>query len=106
MLFVLILFSDFELQKSFEEIKSEWIEIWKKQFHHKVTTIDLKDGINMDEPLIGKLLTIERDQFTAFGPTVNLASRLERSGEDNQNVISQNTKIIIEYKTINSNLKL
>ena len=88
----------FELQKSFEEIKSEWIEIWKRQFHHKVTTIDLKCGINTGETLIGKLSTIERDQFTAFGPTVNLASRLEGRAEDNQIIISENTKNKIEYK--------
>lgn len=88
----------FELQKSFEEIRLEWIEIWKKQFHHKVTTIDLKCGINTGETLIGKLSTIERDQFTAFGPTVNLASRLEGKAEDNQIIISENTKNKIEYK--------
>jgi class 3 adenylate cyclase/plastocyanin len=88
----------FELQQSFEEIKSEWIEIWKKQFHHKVTTIDLKCGINTGETLIGKLSTIERDQFTAFGPTVNLASRLEGRAEDNEIIISENTKNKIEYK--------
>jgi class 3 adenylate cyclase len=91
----------FELQKSFEEIRSEWIEIWKKQFHHKVTTIDLKCGINTGETLIGKLSTIERDQFTAFGPTVNLASRLEGRAEDNEIIISKNTKNKInkiEYK--------
>jgi class 3 adenylate cyclase len=28
----------FELQKSFEEIKAEWIEIWKKQFRHNPCT--------------------------------------------------------------------
>jgi adenylate cyclase len=88
----------FELQKSFEEIRSEWIEIWKKQFHHKVTTIDLKCGINTGETLIGKLSTIERDQFTAFDPTVNLASRLEGRAEDNEIIISENTKNKIEYK--------
>jgi class 3 adenylate cyclase/plastocyanin len=88
----------FELQQSFEEIKSEWIEIWKKQFHHKVTTIDVKCGINTGETLIGKLSTLERDQFTAFGPTVNLASRLEGRAEDNQIIISENTKNKIEYK--------
>jgi class 3 adenylate cyclase len=88
----------FELQQSFEEIKSEWIEIWKKQFHHKVTNIDLKCGINTGETLIGKLSTLERDQFTAFGPTVNLASRLEGRAEDNQIIISENTKNKIEYK--------
>ncbi len=83
----------FELQKSFEEIKSEWIEIWKKQFHHKVNTIDLKCGINTGEALVGKLSTIERDQFTAFGPTVNLASRLEERAKGNQIIISENTKV-------------
>ena len=82
----------FELQKSFEEMKSEWIEIWKKQFHHKVNMIDLKCGINTGETLVGKLSTIERDQFTAFGPTVNLASRLEEKAKGNQIIISENTK--------------
>ena len=57
--------------------------------------------------MIGKLSTIERDQFTAFGQTVNLASRLERKAEDNQNTIYKNTKNKIELNTkINSNLKL
>jgi class 3 adenylate cyclase len=78
--------------KSFEEMKSEWIEIWKKQFHHKVNMIDLKCGINTGETLVGKLSTIERDQFTAFGPTVNLASRLEEKAKGNQIIISENTK--------------
>ena len=96
----------FELQKSFEEIKAEWIEIWKKQFRHEVTTIDLKCGKYTGETLIGILSTIERNQFTAFGPTVNLASRLEGRAEDNQLIISENTKNKIEYKKINSNLKL
>jgi class 3 adenylate cyclase len=41
--------------------------------------------------LIGKLSTIERDQFTAFGSTVNLASRLEGRAEDNQKIIYENT---------------
>ena len=93
----------FELQKSFEEIKAEWIEIWKKQFHHKVTTIDLKCGINTGETLIGKLSTIERDQFTAFGPTVNLASRLEEKAEDNQLLYLKILKIKLNTKIINSN---
>jgi adenylate cyclase len=83
----------FELQISFEEIKLEWIDIWKKQFHHKVNTIDLKCGINTGETLVGKLSTIERDQFTAFGPTINLASRLEERAKGNQIIISEKTKV-------------
>jgi class 3 adenylate cyclase len=82
----------FELKKSFEEMKSEWMDIWKKQFHHRVKMIDLKCGINTGETLVGKLSTIERDQFTAFGPTVNLASRLEEKAKGNQIIISENTK--------------
>ena len=63
-----------------------------------MTTIDLKFEINTGETLIGKFSTIERDQFTTFGPTVNLASRLEARTEDNQIIISENTKNKIEYK--------
>ena len=63
-----------------------------------MTTIDLKFGINTGETLIGKFSTIERDQFTAFGTTVNLASRLEARTEDNQIIIPENTKNKIEYK--------
>jgi hypothetical protein len=37
----------------------EWIEKWKKQFHHKVNTIDLKCGINTGETLVGKLSTLK-----------------------------------------------
>ena len=88
----------FELRDSFEQIKSEWIEIWKKQFHHDLETIDLKCGINTGEALVGKLSTFERDQFTAFGPTVNLASRLEERAECNQIIVSENTKNKIENK--------
>jgi class 3 adenylate cyclase len=54
--------------------------------------IDLKCGINTGETLVGKLSTVERDQFTAFGPTVNLASRLEEKAKGNQIIISENTK--------------
>ena len=54
--------------------------------------IDLKCGINTGETLVGKLSTIERNQFTAFGPTVNLASRLEEKAKGNQIIISENTK--------------
>jgi class 3 adenylate cyclase len=63
-----------------------------------VTTIDLKCGINTGETLIGKLSTIERDQFTAFGLTVNLASRLEGRAKNNEIIISENTNNKIEYK--------
>ncbi len=68
-----------------------------------MTTIDLKCGINTGETLIGKLSTIERDQFTAFGPTVNLASRLEEKAEDNQLLYLKILKIKLNTKIINSN---
>ena len=58
-----------------------------------MTTIDLKFEINTGETLIGKFSTIERDQFTAFGPTINLASRLEERAKGNQIIISEKTKV-------------
>ena len=89
----------FELHEIFRTIKVEWIEIWKKQFHYcDIPHVDLKCGINTGDTLVGKLITEERDQFTAFGPTVNLASRLEQKAEGDQIIISENTKYKIENR--------
>jgi class 3 adenylate cyclase len=65
----------------------------KSNFIIRLTRIDLKCGINTGETLVGKLSTIERDQFTAFGPTINLASRLEERAKGNQIIISEKTKV-------------
>jgi class 3 adenylate cyclase/plastocyanin len=88
--------SAIELDSLFEKIKSEWVKIWKDQFGLNVKHIYIKCGINTGEALIGKIDTEKRDQFTVFGSTVNLASRLQELAEKNQILVSEETKNIIE----------
>ncbi|HEX5185714.1 MAG TPA: adenylate/guanylate cyclase domain-containing protein [Nitrososphaeraceae archaeon] len=87
--------SAIELDLIFEQIKNEWIKIWKDQFGLDIEDIYLKCGINTGEALVGKINTDKRDQFTVFGSTVNLASRLQELAEKNQILISEETKSII-----------
>ena len=84
--------SALELDAIFEKIKHEWIKIWKDQFGLAIEYIYLKCGINTGEALVGKINTEKRDQFTVFGSTVNLASRLEEIAEKNQILVSDGTK--------------
>jgi len=84
--------SALELDVIFEKIKHEWIKIWKDQFGLVIAYIYLKCGINTGEALVGKINTEKRDQFTVFGYTVNLASRLEEIEEKNQVLVSDGTK--------------
>ena len=84
--------SAIELNRIFENIRNEWIKLWKDQFGLDIEHIDLKCGINTGETLVGKINTDKRDQFTVFGSTVNLASRLEEIAEKNQILVSEGTK--------------
>ncbi|HET7642211.1 MAG TPA: adenylate/guanylate cyclase domain-containing protein, partial [Nitrososphaeraceae archaeon] len=90
--------SAMELDSIFENIKNEWIKIWRDQFGLDIEDIYLKCGINTGEALVGKINTEKRDQFTVFGSTVNLASRLQEFAEKNQIIISRETKNIIRNK--------
>ena len=92
--------SAIELNRIFENIRNEWIKLWKDQFGLDIEHIDLKCGINTGETLVGKINTEKRDQFTVFGSTVNLASRLEELAEKNQILISEETKNKIINKFI------
>ena len=89
-----------ELNSIFENIRNEWIKLWKDQFGLDIEHIDLKCGINTGETLVGKIHTEKRDQFTVFGSIVNLASRLEELAEKNQILVSEETKNKIINKFI------
>ena len=89
-----------ELNSIFENIRNEWIKLWKDQFGLDIERIDLKCGINTGETLVRKIHTEKRDQFTVFGSIVNLASRLEELAEKNQILVSEETKNKIINKFI------
>jgi class 3 adenylate cyclase len=56
----------------------------------------LRCGMNTGNVLVGLILTEKRDQFTAIGTNVNLASRLEGVASEDQIIVSPSTKMLIE----------
>jgi class 3 adenylate cyclase len=95
-----------KLRESFNTIKEEWIRIWKLKLQGQDIVIDLKCGANTGMVFVGLLSTEERDQFTAIGTEVNLASRLEDEAERDQIIVSRNTKEKIESDFVVKTIQL
>jgi class 3 adenylate cyclase/plastocyanin len=87
-----------ELRDFFEEIKSDWIDLWKARSTQKIDeiSIHLRCGMNTGNVLVGLILTEKRDQFTTIGTNVNLASRMEGVATEDQIIASSFTKMLIE----------
>src|SRR5580658_497366 len=86
-----------ELRVAFESVLGRWIEQWKLYTPHKIA-IGLACGIHTGEALVGNVGTDFRDQFTALGPNVNFASRIEARSKPGQILISQSTEVRIRDK--------
>ena len=87
-----------ELRDFFEEIKSDWIDLWKARSTQKIDeiSIHLRCGMNTGNVLVGLILTEKRDQFTTIGTNVNLVSRMEGVATEDQIIASPFTKMLIE----------
>jgi class 3 adenylate cyclase len=86
-----------ELRDFFEEIKVDWIDLWKSRISQKgEISIHLRCGMNTGNVLVGLILTEKRDQFTTIGTNVNLASRMEGVATEDQIIVSPSTKMQIE----------
>ncbi|MDQ4066373.1 MAG: hypothetical protein M3114_02160, partial [Thermoproteota archaeon] len=86
-----------ELRDFFDEIKLDWIDLWKAKAEQKEEiSIHLRCGMNTGNVLVGLILTEKRDQFTAIGTSVNLASRLEGVATEDQIIVSPAMKMQIE----------
>jgi class 3 adenylate cyclase/plastocyanin len=86
-----------ELRDFFEEIKVDWIDLWKARSNQKEEiSIHLRCGMNTGNVLVGLILTEKRDQFTTIGTNVNLASRMEGVATEDQIIVSPSTKMQIE----------
>jgi class 3 adenylate cyclase/plastocyanin len=86
-----------ELRDFFEEIKVDWIDLWKARSSQKEEiSIHLRCGMNTGNVLVGLILTEKRDQFTTIGTNVNLASRMEGVATEDQIIVSPSTKMQIE----------
>ncbi len=88
-----------DLRPRFEEVLKRWMEQWTLYTPHKIE-IGLGCGIHTGEALVGNVGTDFRDQFTALGPHVNFAQRIEARAEAGQILISQTTKVRIEGEVV------
>jgi class 3 adenylate cyclase len=79
------------LNLKFDKLVAKWTEEWKL-YTPQAIEIGLGCGIHTGEALVGNVGTDFRDQFTALGPNVNFASRIESRSLAGQILISQSTE--------------
>lgn len=79
------------LRPKFENLVSQWMEQWQLYTPQKIE-IGLGCGIHTGEALVGNVGTAFRDQFTALGPHVNFAARIEARAQAGQILLSQSTQ--------------
>jgi class 3 adenylate cyclase len=82
-----------QLRESFREIKSRWLDRWKKDINEELD-ISLKCGINTGPVIVAEVGT-KHSQYTALGSVVNYASRfagLAGYAKDTDILISQTTQ--------------
>ncbi len=74
-----------------QELQTRWLAVWARLTPQDLT-LGLGCGVNTGEALVGNIGTSSRDQFTALGPVVNLAARLEGRAQGGEVLISQTTR--------------
>jgi adenylate cyclase len=79
------------LRDRFERLRADWLEQWAL-YSPQTIEIGLGCGIHTGEALVGNMGTDFRDQFTAVGPHVNLAARIESRTQHGQILLSQTTE--------------
>jgi adenylate cyclase len=80
-----------ELRICFAKNLEKWMPKWQMYVPDKIE-IGLGCGIHTGETLAGNVGTEFRDQFTALGPHVNFAARIEARSKSGQVIISQSTE--------------
>lgn len=86
------------LRDRFSAVRSRWIEEWAL---YTPETIDVRVGCGIHtgvETLVGNVGTDARDQYTALGPQVNFAARLEARAENGEILISSTTEARIRQR--------
>ena len=80
-----------ELNAAFTKLLEKWMIEWQMYVPDKIE-IGIGCGIHTGETLAGNVGTEFRDQFTALGPNVNFAARIEARSHAGQIIISQSTE--------------
>ncbi len=78
------------LTRRFAELVTRWTERWALYTPHSID-IGLGCGMHTGEVLVGNVGTETRDQFTALGPHVNFAQRLEARAKKGTVLVSAST---------------
>ncbi|MGD0023548.1 MAG: adenylate/guanylate cyclase domain-containing response regulator [Xanthobacteraceae bacterium] len=78
-------------RRRFEALLEKWKEEWTLYTPEKID-IGLGCGIHTGEVLVGNVGTELRDQYTALGPDVNFAARIEARSAKDQIFISASTQ--------------
>ncbi|PKP54568.1 MAG: hypothetical protein CVT90_00600 [Candidatus Altiarchaeales archaeon HGW-Altiarchaeales-3] len=79
-----------EMKECFEKLLKNWMEQWTL-YTPQTIDIGLGCGIHTGESLVGNVGTENRDHFTAIGPHVNFAQRIESRANKGQILISAST---------------
>jgi len=80
-----------DLRPRFDELVARWMKQWTLYTPHTIE-VGLGCGIHTGEVLVGNVGTDFRDQFTALGPHVNFAARIEARAQAGQILVSQSTE--------------
>lgn len=81
-----------DLSLRFSEMVDQWKVKWAREINVMVPNIKLGCGINTFNVLVGEVGAKSLVQFTALGPGVNFASRIEKLSKQGEILISQTTK--------------
>jgi adenylate cyclase len=79
------------VKPKFEELVARWMGQWTL-YTPQAIEIGLGCGIHTGEALVGNVGTEFRDQFTALGPNVNFAARIEACAKPGEILLSQSTE--------------
>jgi class 3 adenylate cyclase len=79
-----------ELRGAFDGITPKWMERWALYTPQKIE-VGLGCGVHTGDVLVGNVGTDFRDQFTALGPHVNFAARIQGRAKGGEILLSQST---------------
>lgn len=90
-----------EFKAGFLKLLVKWKPIWAER-EEQLIDIELGCGINTGEAFVGPIGGESRQQFTAIGRAVNIASRIEKESHSNKILISGRTleKVKNEFETL------
>jgi adenylate cyclase len=79
------------LRERFAALQEKWLQKWTLHAPQMID-IGLGAGIHTGEVLVGNIGATSRNQFTAIGPNVNFAQRLESRSAKGQILVSASTE--------------